>query len=161
MAEELYGLHGDEDLNEDMDAIIERVLDDACEKVGESFDAIADRIVWPLKIFVHHRTVISDKDKSYLSECLLENLLDRLDEEHGDPNGDGWRGESDRTKCEPEMLAAARVFVDSVVSKYKVWACEPTGAVIEISREQARQLWGLHLRRLIKLEISNAKRKAK
>lgn len=135
MAEELYGLHGDEDLNEDMDAIIERVLDDACEKVGESFDTIADRIVWPLKIFVHHRTVISDKDKSYLSECLLEDLLDRLDEEHGDPNGD-------RTKCEPEMLAAARVFVDSVVSKYKVWACEPTGAVIEISREQAKAGYG-------------------
>jgi hypothetical protein len=134
MAEEMYGHPGDEQLLvDDLDELIERVLDDAVEKVGESFDVIADRIVWPVKVNVYRRMVVSDKDKSHLAEVLLEDLLDRLDEEHGDPNGDG------HSKSEPEMLAAARAFVDSVVSKYKVWACEPTGAVIEISREQAKK----------------------
>jgi hypothetical protein len=133
MAEEMYGLHGDEDLNEDMNALIERVLDDNCERVGESFDVIADRIVWPVKVDVYRRMVVSDKDKSHLAEVLLEDLLDRLDEEHGDPMATAI------PRDEPEMLAAARAFVDSVVSKYKVWACEPTGAVVEISREQAKR----------------------
>lgn len=128
----MYGLADDERLSEEMDDIIERVLDDACEKVGESFDAIASRIEWPIKVKVFRRKVISDNEKARIAEYLLDQLLEKLDEENMDTDGDP-------TKATASMREASKAFVESVVSGYFVWACEPTGVVVEISREQAKK----------------------
>lgn len=130
--DELYGLSDDDRLSESPEDIVERVLDDACEKAGESFDVIADRIEWPIQIHVFRRKVISDKEKAWIAEDLLERLLERLDEEHSDPNGDN-------TEPTPPMSEAAKNFVESVVSGYFVWQCEPTGVVIPISRALAKE----------------------
>ena len=129
---ELYGLADDKRLSEAMVDIVKRVLDDACEKAGESFDVIADRIEWPIKINVFRRKVISDKEKAFIAEDLLDRLLERLDEENSDPDGDN-------TEPTAPMKDAAKTFVEAVVSGYFVWACEPTGQVIEISRGQAKE----------------------
>lgn len=129
---EMYGLADDERLSEAMEDIVERVLDDACEKAGESFDVIADRIEWPIQIHVFRRKIISEKEKAWIAEDVLDRLLERLDEEHSDPNGDN-------TRPTPSMREAAKTFVESVVSGYFVWACEPTGRVITISRALAKE----------------------
>ncbi len=47
--------------------------------------------------------------------CLLERVLEHLDEEHG--------GE-DETEPTDGMKAAAQVFVDAVMKEYTPWACE-------------------------------------
>lgn len=63
----------------------------------------------------------------------LETLLERLDEEYGDPEGDG---------CEPTaaMLAAQKAFVDAVLAEYVPWACEPTGNKLTVNAlEWARE----------------------
>lgn len=76
--------------------------------------------------------VISDKEKAFIAEDLLDRLLERLDEENSDPDGDN-------TEPTAPMKDAAKTFVEAVVSGYFVWACEPTGQVIEISRGQAKE----------------------
>ena len=48
---------------------------------------------------------------------LVEHVLQNVDEEHGDPDGDG------AAITEP-MLAAAREFLAVVAAEYVPWACE-------------------------------------
>ena len=131
-AEELYGLDSDEQLVDDLNDFIERVLDDAVEKVGESFDVIADRIKWPVKVGVYRRMTINQKLKDRLAVDILDDVLDRLDEDLANPNGSG-------TEPTAAMCDAAKALVDAIAKDYQPWACEPTGAVIEISREQAKK----------------------
>jgi len=50
----------------------------------------------------------------------LDHLLESLDEEYGDPNGDP-------TKRTPAMEAAAKEFLEKVLAEYEVWACELSG----------------------------------
>jgi hypothetical protein len=57
-------------------------------------------------------------------------MLETLDEEHSDPEGD-------YTRPTPTMQAAALAFAQAVTSEYVSWACEPTGKVIEVTREEA------------------------
>jgi hypothetical protein len=132
MAEELYGLDSNEQLVESTDEIVERVLDDAVEKVDESFDVIADRIKWPVKVGVYRRMTINQKLKDRLAMDILDDVLDRLDEDLANPNGSG-------TEPTAAMCDAAKALVDVIAKDYQPWACEPTGAVVEISREQARK----------------------
>jgi hypothetical protein len=50
----------------------------------------------------------------------LDHLLESLDDEFGDPNGNP----TDRTSA---MEDAAEEFVGKVLAEYTVWACEPSG----------------------------------
>lgn len=77
---------------------------------------------WPKEITIYRfeRMPIPEKRKAYLSERAIESLIEKLDEEHGEPEGDG-------TEITNEMLAAAREFVDKVIAKYTVWGCEVAG----------------------------------
>ena len=47
----------------------------------------------------------------------LEDLLERLDEEYGDPGGNG-------TEASPAMKAAEAAFVAAVIADFEPWACE-------------------------------------
>jgi hypothetical protein len=51
---------------------------------------------------------------------VLDDLLERLDEEHADPEGDF-------TRPTPAMKEAEAAFLDVVRHEYKVWMCEPIG----------------------------------
>ncbi len=63
----------------------------------------------------------------------LSTLIERLDEEYSDPEGDG-------TKATETMLAAERAFIAAVLAEYKPWACEPTGNVVTVNAlEWARE----------------------
>jgi len=54
------------------------------------------------------------------SSCgtVLDNVLEHLDEEHGNPNSYGF------TQPTPAMLEAEKVFKAAVLAEYKAWACE-------------------------------------
>lgn len=52
-----------------------------------------------------------------LADQALETLLEDLDEQYADPEGED-------TKATDAMKAAAKVFVDAVLSEYEVYTCE-------------------------------------
>lgn len=136
--DELYGLADDERLSESIEDVVERVLDDAVLNRGESFDETADRLEWPLKIYTYRRKVVGIDVKTAAARVALDLVLERLDEEYSDPDGDG-------TTPTATMCAAAATFVEAVTAGYAgtagyfVWQCEPTGDFVEITREQAKE----------------------
>lgn len=133
--EVLYGLEGQEILDADWEDIVIHLLHTNCEKPGEPFDAKADRIEWPVKVLKFCRMKVIESHKKSLATSALEGVLESLDEEHADMGGD-------YTKPTSPMQLAARRFIDEVVRHYVVWSCEPTGEVIEITREQAKESFG-------------------
>ena len=52
----------------------------------------------------------------------LDDVLERLDEEYGDPDGDG----ADATE---KMKEAQKVFLEAVAAEYSCWACEQVAKV--------------------------------
>jgi hypothetical protein len=56
----------------------------------------------------------------------LERVLEILDEEYGDPDGDGH----DRTEA---MKAAEKTFIEAVLTEYRSWMCEQTGKVVTVN----------------------------
>lgn len=128
--EKLYGLQEQEVLDGDVEAVLERVLENACENPGEPFDATAARIEWPIKVLVfRHMDIGGENQAENIAQSVLESTLEVLDEEHGDPDGD-------TTEPSEGMKAAALAFGRAVVKDYVSWACEPTGEVLEFTREQ-------------------------
>jgi len=128
-----YGLDHWELLEMDVGSALERVLEDACEKVGEGFDAVADRIEWPIRILAFKRRDIGgDAFAVSLGLDALGRALESLDEEHCDPDG----AASTPTVA---MTAAALALGRAIVAEYVSWTCEPNGEVIEYTREQVKR----------------------
>ena len=69
---------------------------------------------WPetLTVFGHVRMKPLDEEFSD-----LERLLETLDEEYGDPDGDG-------PEQTPAMIEAEKAFIEVMRKEYHVWACE-------------------------------------
>lgn len=128
-----YGLKDWERLEPDPDSVVERILEDACHEVGESFDAIASRIEWPIRILVYKQQDIGgDKKAELIAIDALESVLESLDETYGDPEGDP-------TQATVAMKKAALAFGRAVVTDYKPWLCDFTGEVIEYTKERAKR----------------------
>jgi hypothetical protein len=126
-----YGLEHWERLEMDPESVVERVLENACDKVGEGFDAMAARIEWPIRILVYKRRDIGGEScAESIAASAIEHALENLDEEYGDCDGDF-------TEATDGMKSAALAFGRAVVAEYVSWTCEPTGEVIEYTREQA------------------------
>lgn len=131
-----YGLKDWERLETDPDSVVERILEDACHEVGESFDAIASRIEWPIRILVYKQQDIGGDTKAELIAIdALESTLESLDETYGDPEGEP-------TQATVAMEKAALAFGRAVVAEYEPWLCDPTGEVIEYTRERAEHEYG-------------------
>lgn len=130
--ERLYGLADDERLEMDPETVVERVMDDACQTPGEPFDATASRVEWPIRVHVFKRMDVSGMGDS-LGEDALERVLEQLDEEHADPDGDP-------TEPTEAMKAAALAFGRAVVAEYKSWAAERTKEVVEFSRGEVEMM---------------------
>jgi hypothetical protein len=116
--DKLYGLDLWERLMTDMD--------DAIEEVVESCGG-ADEVEWPVRLLVFRRMDVTGQARC-IAMRALEDALERLDEEHADPDGDA-------TEPTPTMKAAAYAFAKIITDEYVSWACEPTGEVIEYTRE--------------------------
>jgi len=130
----LYGLDHWETLEHDLDMVIERVMEDACDTVGDSFEVMADRITWPIKVLVYKRRDIGgDKQAQRIADQAISEALDNLDEEY---SGE-WADPAEPTEA---IKVAALAFGQAVVADYVPWSCEPTGEVIEYTREQVKGL---------------------
>ena len=108
----LYGLEHQERLKSSIDEVL--------EDVAECTDN------WPVEVFSFRRMDV--KRHAELLAChALEHMLETLDEEHSDPDGNP-------TEPTERMKVAAREFADAVVNDYVSWACEPTGEVIKVEK---------------------------
>lgn len=125
----LYGLGEDEVLHKSVDDAIITMFDG----VAVSFDTLADEKQWPLKVYVYRRKTFSEGDKALQARRAINWMLDDLDETCGDNDG---------TPTEPTeaMREAAKTFVEAVCREYVPWACERTGEVIEVTRDEARKM---------------------
>jgi len=128
----VYGLEDWVSLEMDLDAVVERVVDEACEVVGEGFVAIVARMKWPLRVVVYRRAKIVPD--GYVDGAVIE-MLDALNEKYTCPD-------SEPTEATETMRAAAKTFIAAVLAEYVPWTCEPTGEVIEVTELQAREMLG-------------------
>lgn len=125
----LYGL-GDDLLldHERPDQVVKRELERAVTRVGEPVEATAERMTWPMRVCEYRRMTLPTAESCAGSS--LYNLLGRLDED--------FAGPSDApTSPTPAMVAAEKAFHAAVLAEYVPWMVEPTGRVIEYTREQA------------------------
>ena len=88
---------------------IEDAIEDFLDAI--SIDEIPDQAT-----FVGYSRMVVDP---YRCDRSLDDLLEYLDEEYGNPDK--------RTTPTPEMREAEREFVAKVLSQYAVWQCEPNG----------------------------------
>jgi hypothetical protein len=71
---------------------------------------------------------INSATRDRLVASALDAVLDELDEEFGDPDGEP-------SQPSMERLAMARSFVDEILATYDVWACTQVGEVRITVRE--------------------------
>jgi len=129
-----FGLDGWERLEMDADSALERIMEEYCATIGEDFDAVADRITWPIHIQVFKRQDVGGEGCAQtLARRAIEGALENLDEEHGDYDGDP----SDPTEG---MKAAALAFGRAVVDDYVPWIMKSNGDVVVYTREQVQAL---------------------
>ena len=97
---------------------------DQDEAIGAHLDQLGEPGITPaaflkvledmgeLEVFGYHRMEVT-----FSGGHCLEDLLEHLDENLGDPNGDG-------ATASPSMKAAEETFLAAVIAEYKPWACE-------------------------------------
>ena len=128
-----YGLEAWERLESDPDDAVERVLEYACREVGEGFDAMAARVEWPIRILAYRRKVVPvERRAARIAARAIEDALEDLDADYSDPDGN-------ETEPTEGMKAAALAFAKAVIAEYVPYTCEPTGEVIEYTREQVEK----------------------
>lgn len=108
----LYGLKDQERLDTEPDDVIQRVVDDGHTE-------------WPVEVLEFRRMDIPSAE--WLGKTALENMLETLDEEHSDPEGNG-------TEPTDAMITAALAFGEAIRKDYVSWACEPTGKTIWVNK---------------------------
>ena len=106
-----YGIGDQEDLDISLHGCVSSYLD-AC-----SFDDLKEGSEWHLTVMHYRRR----KPTYPSSEDLVYDIMEYLDMEYGDPDGECVSDVTD------EMIEAARKFVDTVLEGYTSWACEPNG----------------------------------
>lgn len=125
-----YGLEESESLQSSPEEVLEQwVQDTDCA----TFEEAAEFVEWPMRVYVF-KPMNHWRSRIHLAEGYLERILEDLDEEFGDPEGDS-------TKPTDGMRRAALAFVDSVLKEYTPYNCEKTGDVVDISREEAKEAW--------------------
>ncbi|MEA3224853.1 MAG: hypothetical protein U9Q07_02800 [Planctomycetota bacterium] len=131
----LYGFPGWETLEMEAEDAVERIVEDACETVGEDFGSIAKRISWPICLQVFKRMDTGgDTHAQSIAYYALDRVLDDLDADYGNPD-------SDQTDPTDKMEAAALAFGQAVLAEYVPWMCEQTGAVVMFTKKQALDMF--------------------
>lgn len=129
----LFGLDGDEILTcHSVKEVIERVMDEAGQRVGEPFDEVADRVNWPIHVVEFRRADLSGMVND-VAERVVEEAYEMLGEEYDDPYGDPQEP-TDAVK------EAAKAFAAVVIAEFVPWTCEPTGLTRVVSRAEAKRM---------------------
>lgn len=93
---------------------------DPDEAIEAHLDNVVDFRPLPEEITIYGwKKVALEPRRDCLVDLAIEPVLERLDEDYGDPE--------EATEPTEAMLAATRAFIDAVLADYKVWRCEPCG----------------------------------
>ena len=114
-------------------AVLRDSIRHAAAGMDTTFDEAAASEEWPMKICVFRR-MDHWTSRHILAERALDRLLEDLDEEYGDHDGEP-------TEPSESMKRASLAFADSILKEYMPFMCEPTGEVIEITKQQAEEAW--------------------
>ncbi len=123
MKKEFYGYDGQE-----------RLVDDPAEVVVALIEGERDYQGFPIKVHVF-RPMDPFSDIEKYSKWILDDILETLDDEYGDPDGD-------HTEATEKMKGAMMELAKVMKAEYKPWMCEPTGEVLEFSRKEAHEIVG-------------------
>ena len=118
---EYYGEIEQERLDYSKKEVIERVFDSIESIEGYKYP------------FVIH--TFTPKNIILTIEEILGDVLQRLDEEYGDPEGDG-------TMPTNKMITAAKELVNVIKSEYTSFMCETNGDKTEYTKEQVLNILG-------------------
>lgn len=118
----LYGTEDQERLDSSVEAVIATML---------ALDE-PDEITWPVRV-LEFRHIDPSNKRETLATSILDDFLSQLDEDYGDRDSSG-------TEPTPAMRSAALAFVNAVLAEYTPWTCEPTGKVVEVTRERAMEM---------------------
>jgi len=110
----------------------ERLMCDPEEVVMEVFDDLET-----IENFEHPFIVKEFKpmEIELSAKWVVEEILEKLDDELGDPDGD-------YTQPTEAMIKSAEALVETIKKEYHVWMCEPTGNKIEYSQEDVLRIVG-------------------
>lgn len=114
-----YGVEEQDRLVLDIEEVVREQIENGCDK-------------FPIKVYEFKPMAIA-KDESSLARDILEDIIERLDENFGDPDDFG-------TEATIKMKEASLEFAKVIMKEYKPWACERTGEVIEYTEEEARKI---------------------
>ncbi len=128
MNEKWFGLEDQEFLKNSIDEVIEDVFLDHTEKAGEPESIVADRIEWPIEIYVHIKTPLTDSEIQGIAESCIDSFIDCYDSQYGNPDGDPF-------EATETIKDAAYAFAKACAKDYEKWQCESTGEVIKYTRE--------------------------
>lgn len=81
---------------------------------------------WPrtVEVYRYERCVVSDESKGFLAGRILDQAIEDLDEDYGNPEQE--------TKVTKEMRALAQEYVEKLTALYHVWRCDNVGPTQEI-----------------------------
>ncbi len=123
MDKEFYGTEEQERLDPDPEQTVRDLLE------GEE-----DYSDFPIRVYIYKPMEVIKKLEQF-AENIIEDILNNLDDTYGDPNGD-------YTEATVEMKEAALKLAVVVKEEYQPWLCEPTGEVLEFSKEEAKEIVG-------------------
>ena len=88
-----------------------------------------EEISYPVKVLEFRRIEVTLRVDS-----ILDSVLESLDEEYGDPDGD-------YTTPTKKMKEAAEVFAKEIISEYYSWMCELTGNYYAFDKDGKSTYW--------------------
>ncbi len=105
-----YGLKDQERLDRDPETVIADLFD------GTEIEDYT----FPVEVYVFEPLAVKVRWDGF-----LEDILERLDEEYADPEGNIYSQPTEK------MEKAAKVFAEVIEKEYTSWQCEPTGEIIK------------------------------
>ena len=121
MKQLFYGLEDQERLNYDPEESIVDMFDCVSLEDVEKYD-------FPISI-----NVFEPIDYTLNAEDILESILENLDDNYGEPDGD-------YTKPTEKMKIAAETLARTIKEEYISWQCEKTGETIKYSKEEVMEI---------------------
>jgi len=94
---------------------------------------LLDQMEFPIVVGEYKPVEITNIEKERWASFLVEELLERMDEEHGNPDSG--------TDATPEMRKAALAFVNAVCNRYRVWPCDRVAEHI-VTKDDAMMMLG-------------------
>ena len=120
---EFYGYDGQERLSRDAEDVVRDLMEDA------------EYSNFPIKVHVFESQE-PFKNSEKFANSILEDILENLDENYGDPDSNG-------TEPTENMKKASLELTKVLTKEYHVWMCEPTGKILEFSEDEVRKIANL------------------